>query len=106
MQLLACRKYPVIDGQTLVEFNGHERLFRGPDGSFLLFMSSDGKPEAEERIAWLSVRDAITWLNENSDQFGSFWDCAEVIPSDCQASRSSRSSRERRFHKSPVLILR
>jgi hypothetical protein len=35
MQLLAFREYPAIDAQTLVEFTGHERLFRGPDGSFL-----------------------------------------------------------------------
>jgi hypothetical protein len=79
MQLVACREYPVIDCQTLAEFIGSERLFRAADGSFLLYMSSDGKPEAEERIAWLSVRDAISWLNEAPDQYGSFWEFAEVI---------------------------
>jgi hypothetical protein len=99
MQLLSYRKYPVIDGQTLVEFVGHERLFRRSDGSFLLYMSSDGKPETEERIAWLAVRDAISWLNEDSDQFGSFWDSAEVIPRDCKASRGPRSSVERGITK-------
>jgi hypothetical protein len=78
MYLLAFREYPVIDCQTLAEFVGHERLFRGADGSFLLYMSSDGKPEAEERIAWLSARDAISWLNEAPDQFGFFWGCSEV----------------------------
>jgi hypothetical protein len=80
MHLLASREHPVIDCQTLTEFIGHERLFRGTDGSFLLYMSSDGKPEAEERIAWLSVRDAISWLNEAPDQFGFFWGCSEVAP--------------------------
>jgi hypothetical protein len=79
MQLLASREHPVIDYQTLAEFIGHERLFRGANGSFLLHMSADGKPEAEERIAWLSVRDAISWLNEADDQFGYFWEFAEVI---------------------------
>jgi hypothetical protein len=78
MHLLASREYPVIDCQTLAELVGHEWLFRGTDGSFLLYMSSDGKPEAEERIAWLSVRDAISWLNEAPDQFGFFWGCSEV----------------------------
>ena len=80
MHLLASREYPVIDCQTLAEFVGHERLFRGADGSFLLYLSSDGKPEAEERIAWLSVRDAISWLNEAPDEFGSFWECAIDAP--------------------------
>jgi hypothetical protein len=75
---MASRECPVIDCQTLAEFIGHEPLFRGADGSFLLHMSSDGK--AEERIAWLSVRDAISWLNEAPDQFGSFWEFAEVVP--------------------------
>jgi hypothetical protein len=78
MQLLASREYPVIEYQTLAEFIGHERLFRGVDGSFLLHMSADGKPEAEERIVWLSARDAISWLNEAPDQFGSSWELAEV----------------------------
>jgi len=60
MQLLAFREYPAIDAQTLVEFTGHERLFRGADGSFLLHMSSEGQPAAEERIVRLSVRDLST----------------------------------------------
>jgi hypothetical protein len=80
MQLLAFRKYPAIDAQTLVEFTGHERLFRGVDGSFLLHMSSEGQPVVEERIVRLSVRDAIAWLNEEPDQYGSFWEIAQVVP--------------------------
>jgi hypothetical protein len=80
MQLLASRDYPVIDYQTMGEFNGHERLFRATDGAFLLHMSSEGKLEAEERIIWLTVRDAISWLNEVPDEFGSFWECAVDAP--------------------------
>ena len=76
MRLLASRDYPVIDYQTMGEFLGHERLFRAMDGAFLLHMSSEGKLEAEERIVWLTVRDAISWLNEAPDEFGSFWECA------------------------------
>ena len=76
MHLLAHRDCPVIDYQTMGEFIGHERLFRVTDGGFLLHMSSDGKREAEERIVWLTVRDAISWLNETPDEFGSFWECA------------------------------
>lgn len=73
MRLLASREYPVIDYQTMAEFVGHERLFRGLDGSFLLYLSSRGKPETEERIVWLEAREAIAWLNEEPDQFGSHW---------------------------------
>jgi hypothetical protein len=80
LQLLAFREYPAIDAQTLVEFTGHERLFRGPDRSFLLHMSSEGPSVDEERIAWLSARNAISWLNDEPDQFGSFWEIGEVVP--------------------------
>jgi hypothetical protein len=79
MQMLASRDYPVIDCQTMVEFVGHERLFRSLDGEFLLHMSSEGKLQAEERISWLTVRDAISWLNELPDEFGSFWDSAMSV---------------------------
>jgi hypothetical protein len=66
----------VIDYQTMGEFIGYERLFRTTDGAFLLHMSSEGKLEAEERIIWLTVRDAIVWLNAAPDKSGSFWKCA------------------------------
>jgi hypothetical protein len=76
MQMLASREYPVINSQTMVEFVGYERLFRSSEGEFVLHMSSDEKLQTEERISWLTVRDAITWLNEAPDEFGSFWDSA------------------------------
>jgi hypothetical protein len=80
MQLLASRDYPVIDYQTMGEFVGHERLFRAANGAFVLYMSSEGKLEAEERIIGLTVRDAISWLNEAPDEFGSFWEYATDAP--------------------------
>jgi hypothetical protein len=81
MQLLASRDHPVINYQTMAEFIGHERLFRVSDGAFfLLHMSTEGKLDGEERIIWLTVRDAISWLNEAPDQFGSFWESAIVAP--------------------------
>ena len=80
MRLLASRDFPVIDYQTMDEFIGRERLFRTTDGAFLLHMSSKGKLETEERIIWLTVRDAISWLNEAPDEFGSFWECAIDAP--------------------------
>jgi hypothetical protein len=76
MKLLLSRDYAVIDYQTMGEFVGYERLFRATDGAFVLHMSSERKLEAEERIIWLSVRDAISWLNDAPDKFGSFWEYA------------------------------
>jgi hypothetical protein len=80
MQLLASRDYPVIDYQTMGEFIGYERLFRTTDGAFVLHMSSEAKLEAEERIIWMTVRDAISWLNEAPDEFGSLWEFAVDAP--------------------------
>jgi hypothetical protein len=77
---LASREYPVVDYQTMAEFIGHERLFRMANGQFLLHMSSEGKLEVEERLIWLSVRDALSWLNEAPEQFGSFWEFVESAP--------------------------
>ena len=80
MQLLASRDYPVIDYQTMSEFMGYERLFRTTEGAFVLHMSSEAKLEAEERIIWLTARDAISWLNEAPDEFGSLWEFAVDAP--------------------------
>jgi hypothetical protein len=88
MQLLTSRDYPVIDYQTMVEFIGQERLFRASNGTFLLHMSSKGQLGAEERILWLTARDAISWLNEAPDQFGSFWEFGKNV-SDPPAGRST-----------------
>ena len=80
MHLLASREYPVIDYQTMAEFIGHERLFRAADGdAFLLHMSSDWKLAAEVRIIWLTARDAISWLNEAPEEYGSFWEFAKKV---------------------------
>ena len=95
MQLLADREYPGIEVDTLAEFTGHERLFRGPEGSFLLHMSSEGQPVAEERLIRLSARDAISWLNEERDQYGSLWEFAEVVPA-VPAGQSERFFRNQR----------
>jgi hypothetical protein len=79
MHLLASREYPVIDYQTLAEFTGRERLFRAVNGAFLLYLSSDWKLAAEVRIIWLSAREAISWLNETPEEFGSFWEFAQEV---------------------------
>lgn len=79
MHLLASREYPVIDYQTMAEFTGRERLFRAVNGAFLLYMSSDWNLGAEVRIMWLTARDAISWLHETPEEFGSFWEFAQMV---------------------------
>lgn len=78
MHFLVSREYPIVDYQTMAEFVGRERLFRTPDGTFWLHLSSDGEAAPEERIIRLTARDTITWLNEEPEQFGSFWELATV----------------------------
>jgi len=77
LHLLASREYPVIDYQTMLEHVGCERLFRATNGAFLLHMSSKGELSAEERIIQLSARDALSWLNQDPEQFGSYWEFAK-----------------------------
>jgi hypothetical protein len=80
LHLLASCEYPVVDYQTMAEHLGCERLFRAADGAFLLHMSSKGMPCAEERIIRLAARDALSWLNQEPDQFGSYWELAKIAP--------------------------
>jgi hypothetical protein len=80
MQFLATREYPVIDYQTMSESIGLERLFRTPNGVFWLHMSSNGRTDPEERIIRLTARDAISWLNEAPEHFGSLWHFAKAVP--------------------------
>jgi hypothetical protein len=86
MQFLAAREYPVIDYQTMTESVGHERLFRTPNGVFWLQMSSDRQTDPDERIIRLSARDAISWLNEAPEHFGSLWHFAQAVPASRQTS--------------------
>lgn len=98
MHFLVSREYPVVDYQTMAEFIGHERLFRTTNGTFWLHMSSDRKQATEERIIRLAARDAISWLNEAPEQFGSFWEFAEAVPA--PAKRAERAATKKAFAQS------
>jgi hypothetical protein len=86
MQLISSRTYTVLDADSLTEYVGRDMLFRRPEG-FLLHMLTEGKLDGEERVLQLDGREALIWLNETPDEFGSFWptdqptlylDCATV----------------------------
>jgi hypothetical protein len=73
MQLVSSRKIPSLDSWSLAPCEAREVLFRTSRG-FLLYLSN-GKPSqaGEERVISLDLREALIWLNEASDQRGSFW---------------------------------
>jgi hypothetical protein len=72
MQVLAIRRYPFIEFETLVEGEAQEILVREPDG-FYLYMRSSGASANGETILQLETRDALIWLNETEDEYGGFW---------------------------------
>ena len=73
MQLMVSRRYPAIHVDTLTECLAREALFRADDGSFLLYMTSEGRRDCEERLLVLDCRDALIWLNEPTYVPGSYW---------------------------------
>ena len=79
MQLVVSRSYPAIDALTLTESVARDALFRTAGGSYLLYMASGRRAESEERILFLSCRDALLWLNETPDARGSYWQFAESV---------------------------
>jgi hypothetical protein len=73
----------------MAEHLGCERLFRTVSGTFLLHMSSEGLPFGEERIIRLAARDALAWLNQEPDQFGSYWEFATVASAARQSATNA-----------------
>ncbi|WP_143039616.1 MULTISPECIES: hypothetical protein [Bradyrhizobium] len=73
MQMISLRNVPFIDTESLAAAEGREALFRDDQG-FVLYLSTDiSTPLGEERIVRLGAREALIWLNEDSQEQGSFW---------------------------------
>jgi len=70
MKLVLSRCHPIADAQTLSGYFAREALFRTDDGSFLLYMASEGKTGREERILFLDCRVASVWLNATPHALG------------------------------------
>jgi hypothetical protein len=64
MQLLLSRSYPAVDAQTLTEYLARDTLLRTDDGSFVLYMTSKGQTEGEERILFLRCRDVGPFISK------------------------------------------
>ena len=74
MQMICSRTIPFIDVQSFASGQVREALFRDENAGFLLYLS-DGTPSPgmNERIIRLEIREALIWLNETSEDEGSFW---------------------------------
>ena len=75
MQMISSRIIPFLDAQSLAPGHAREVLFRDERKGFILYLSDGVSPSAtEERIVRLEIREALIWLNETSQDEGSFWD--------------------------------
>jgi len=74
MQLISSRAIGFLDSLSLAPRQAREALFRADGDRFVLYLA-DGDPSSasEERLVFLELREALIWLNEPSDQRGSFW---------------------------------
>lgn len=74
MQLISSRTVPFLDSQSLAPGQAREALFRADGDRFVLYLA-DGNPSSvgEERVIFVDLREALIWLNEPSEQRGSFW---------------------------------
>jgi hypothetical protein len=74
MQMISSRIIPFLDVDSLAPGRAREALFRHADDGFILYLS-DGTAfsNTTERIIRLEMREALIWLNETSQDEGSFW---------------------------------
>jgi hypothetical protein len=74
MQMISSRAVSFIDVQSLAPGLAREALFRDDTGTFFLYLC-DGEPSSatEERVIPLHLREALLWLNESTQDQGSFW---------------------------------
>jgi hypothetical protein len=73
MQLISSRVVPFIDSESLAPGLVREALFRAEGDSFVLYLADGKSSSGEERVVFLELREALIWLNEPSEQRGSFW---------------------------------
>ena len=77
MQLVSSRTIPFIDSETLTPRHARggppwATNKEGGDG-FVLYLANGHSSTDEERVMFLDLREALLWLNESSEQHGSFW---------------------------------
>jgi len=73
MQLVSARTVPFLDSLSLAPRLAREALFRADDNFILYLADGNSSQTSEERVIFLDLREALIWLNEPSEQRGSFW---------------------------------
>jgi hypothetical protein len=73
IELLVSRTYPFIDSEALAERQARDTLFRMPDGSFVLHLSSN-RTDHDDRLVWIDCRSALVWINAAPEEFGMEWE--------------------------------
>ena len=72
IELVVSRTYPFINSDALVERHARDTLFRMPDGSFVLHLSTDRAAD-DDRLVRIDTRAALIWLNAGPEEFGMEW---------------------------------
>ena len=74
LKLISSRMIPFLDSHSLAAGHVQEALFRADGGRYILYLA-DGRhaSDKEDRVIFLQAREALIWLNESSQDRGSFW---------------------------------
>jgi hypothetical protein len=75
MRLIARRRYSFVDAETLIERQALDTLFRFGEQSFLLHITP-GEGD-DDQLVWLDSREALLWINQTTDEFGTNFRPAE-----------------------------
>jgi len=74
LQLISSRMIPFLDSHSLAAGHVREALFRSEGDRYILYLTDGNQSsDGEERIILLGTREALIWLNESSQDHGSFW---------------------------------
>jgi hypothetical protein len=73
MQLIATRKYWLLDAETLTERAARDTLLKVGETAFLLHMILGGDCKTE-RLVQLDARSALLWINQTADDYGLNWE--------------------------------
>ena len=73
MQAIVVRNIPFIDSESLTSRDAREALFRDEFGFLLYLSDATNSNPTQERLIRLDAREALLWVNEGPQDYGSFW---------------------------------
>jgi hypothetical protein len=72
--MICSRIVSFIDAESLLPGQAREALFRDDVNGLILYLSGGTPSAAQDRVVRLGMREALIWLNETSQDEGSFWE--------------------------------